>query len=86
MFTANDWKPLQSCLKKSKNDPYFGSQWAIVKAKVNLVTNMSFSSLTSCTLGGGKAIATPTYPITDGFIDVDSCGLIPRNLPSNNTT
>lgn len=51
---------------------HLGSQCAIRKSKLILVTNMSASSLISCTLGGGKAIANPTMPISGGadFLDV----------------
>ena len=42
---------------------HLGSQWAIVKSKASRVTNMSVSSRTSWTLGGGRAIASPMKPI-----------------------
>lgn len=45
---------------------YFGSQCAIRKSKLILVTNISASRRISCTLGGGKAIASPTIPINGG--------------------
>ena len=48
---------------------YFGSQCAILKSKLNLVTNISLSNLTSWTLGGGSAIATPIKPITDDVLE-----------------
>lgn len=47
------------------NDSHFGSQWAILKSNPSLVTNMSDSSLTSWTEGGGRAMATPMNPMTD---------------------
>ena len=49
---------------------YFGSQCAILKSKLNLVTNISLSNLTSWTLGGGRAMATPIKPITEDEPDV----------------
>ncbi len=73
----------------TKNDyvpSYFGSQCAILKSKVSLVTNMSLSSRTSCTLGGGSAMANPMKPMTnDGFLDfeVEWAG---RSFPRINTT
>ena len=37
------------------------------------MTNISLSSLTSWTLGGGRAIATPINPITEeGFVTDDA--------------
>ena len=68
------------------SESYFGSQWAILKSNVSLVTNMSLSNLTSWTLGGGRAMASPMNPITiDGFFDFDDVctGL---SLPSRRTT
>jgi hypothetical protein len=65
---------------------YFGSQWAILKSNVNLVTNMSLSNLTSCTLGGGKAIANPMYPVTGGALFFVALLYWGRNRPSNKTT
>ena len=47
------------------NESHFGSQWAILKSNPSLVTNMSDSSLTSWTEGGGRAMATPMNPMTD---------------------
>lgn len=45
---------------------YFGSQWAIVKLKLILVTNISHSKRISCTDGGGNAIANATIPNNGG--------------------
>ena len=45
---------------------YFGSQCAILKSKFNLVTNISDSSRTSWTEGGGNAIANATRPRRTG--------------------
>lgn len=46
---------------------YFGSQWAILKSKLILVTNISHSSRISWTEGGGRAIAIPTMPSSGGW-------------------
>lgn len=48
------------------NGTYFGSQWAIVKLKLILVTNMSHSKRISCTEGGGSAMARATIPRSGG--------------------
>lgn len=44
------------------SNTYLGSQWAIVKSKLILVTNISHSSRISWIEGGGKATARPTIP------------------------
>lgn len=41
---------------------YLGSQWMILKSNARRVTNMSGSSRTSCTVGGGKAMAMAIIP------------------------
>lgn len=51
-------------MKYKQVTTYLGSQCAILKSKVNLVTNMSDSSLTSLTEGGGRAMASATIPIS----------------------
>ena len=64
---------------------HFGSQCNILKSKDNLVTNMSLSSLTSWTDGGGRAIARPMKPLTadeDGFLFI----FWGRSFPSSRTT
>ena len=53
------------CLRVSIKFPYFGSQCAILKSNPRRVTNISDSSLTSWTDGGGSAMATPMKPITE---------------------
>ena len=41
---------------------YLGSQWTMRKSNESRVTNMSGSRRTSCTVGGGKAMARAIIP------------------------
>lgn len=52
--------------KRGKGHTYLGSTCSILKSSPSLTTNMSGSSLSSLTDGGGNAMATPTRPIIFG--------------------
>lgn len=69
------------------NTKYLGSQCAILKSKLILVTNMSDSNLISWTEGGGNAMANATIPsntVGDFRLwEKEYCG---RNLLSIRTT
>lgn len=62
-----NFRPKRQIVAKIQSNPYLGSQCAILRSKLILVTNISHSSRISWTDGGGNAIAMPTMPRSGGW-------------------